>query len=283
MSPQSVQSRSPVRFGLPEHGVIVVESIHAYPFRMDRESHPFNELFFVLRGQCRLEAEGLSKPSFLQEGSWFPVESGVSHRLEDTAKTTLMIAAFTNDFVERDPERAGVWRNLKKLRSAPPAPLEHQRERLQRILRTIMAEQAMARPGAPTMIASLVDQLLVTLLRMPQTSAQPDSHERVEAVLRDLTERFHEPWTLEEAARLAHLSRRRFTQLFRDISGTSFNTMLTKLRLEYAAGLIERGENSIAGAAFSSGFGDLSHFYRAFRAHYGMSPGRWATDHNHIT
>jgi AraC family L-rhamnose operon regulatory protein RhaS len=244
---------------------------------MDRESHPFNEIFLVLRGQCRLEVEGLSNPAFLKEGSWFPVRSGLAHRLEDTASTTLMIVAFSEEFVKRDPERARVWQALSSISSAPPVPFDHQRDRLGRLLRGIMAEQAMERPGAPAMIAGLVDQLLVTVLRQPKTSAHPDSVERVQSVLQEVSERFHEPWTVEDAARLAHLSRRRFTQLFREVSGTSFNDLLTRLRVEYAAGLIARGENSIAGAAFSSGFGDLSHFYRAFRAHYGAPPGRWAS------
>lgn len=277
VSPPNTPFRTPVRFRLPRHGVVVVESVHAHQFRMERESHPFNELFLVLRGQCRLEVDGLPRTAFLQEGSWFPVRSGLAHRLEDTASTTLMIVAFSDDFVHRDPERARVWHALSSITSALPVPFDHQRERLRRLLRGIMAEQAMERPGASTMIIGLVDQLLVTMLRLPKTSAHPDSLERVHSVLQEVSERFHEHWTVEDAARLAHLSRRRFTQLFREVSGSSFNDLLTRLRVEYAAGLIARGENSIAGAAFSSGFGDLSHFYRAFRAHYGAPPGRWAS------
>ena len=277
MPPATIPLRAPVRFRLPEHGVVAVESIHAHQFRMDRESHPFNELFLVLRGQCHLEVDCLRNPVFLQEGSWFPVRTGMAHRLEDTASTTLIIVAFTDDFVKRDPGRARAWQSISSIASPPPVPFDHQRERIRRLLRGIMAEQAMERPGASVMIASLVDQLLVTVLRLPKTSAHPDSLERVQSVMQEVCERFHEPWPVEDAARLAHLSRRRFTQLFREVSGTSFNDLLTRLRVEYAAGLIARGENSIAGAAFSSGFGDLSHFYRAFRAHYGAPPGRWAS------
>jgi AraC-like DNA-binding protein len=49
---------------------------------------------------------------------------------------------------------------------------------------------------------------------------------------------------------------------------------LTGRRLDYARDLLQRGGNTITGAAFSSGFNDISHFYRLYRRRYGGPPGR---------
>ncbi len=41
-------------------------------------------------------------------------------------------------------------------------------------------------------------------------------------------------------------------------------------------GLLGEGRHSVIGAAFSSGYGDLSNFYRLFRQRHGLPPREWA-------
>jgi AraC-like DNA-binding protein len=72
------------------------------------------------------------------------------------------------------------------------------------------------------------------------------------------------------------MSRRHFSKLFRAVTGHSFLEELTSLRMRHAAVLLRAGTHSVLGAAFSSGYGDLSHFYRLFRAYHGKPPGAWA-------
>ncbi|UNK40934.1 helix-turn-helix domain-containing protein (plasmid) [Shinella sp. H4-D48] len=55
--------------------------------------------------------------------------------------------------------------------------------------------------------------------------------------------------------------------------GETFSQKLLKFRLgQSARNLIDRRFATISEAAYGAGFNDLSHFSRAFRAHYGMSP-----------
>ena len=58
-------------------------------------------------------------------------------------------------------------------------------------------------------------------------------------------------------------------------TGRTFLEQLTELRLTHAARLLEENRHSIIGAAFSSGYGDLSHFYRLFRHRFGQPPRTW--------
>ena len=65
------------------------------------------------------------------------------------------------------------------------------------------------------------------------------------------------------------------TYLARELTGRTFLEQLTELRLTHAATLLRDNRHSIIGAAFSSGYGDLSHFYRLFRARFGQPPRAW--------
>jgi AraC family L-rhamnose operon regulatory protein RhaS len=97
----------------------------------------------------------------------------------------------------------------------------------------------------------------------------------VGAVVREIEETFYDQWDLDKAAGRTGLSRRRFTDLFRDVSGKTFAEFLTGIRLSHAARLLEGGEHSVTGVIFSCGFNDVSHFYRLFRQRYGSPPGKW--------
>ena len=76
-------------------------------------------------------------------------------------------------------------------------------------------------------------------------------------------------------ARTLGLSRRRFTQLFRELAGESWQKRVSSLRMRYAADLLRSTSISIRSIAFECGYRDLSHFYRVFKQTHGMSPGQF--------
>jgi len=121
----------------------------------------------------------------------------------------------------------------------------------------------------------LVRRLLVTLARLPAEMPADLATRRVANVVRELAETFYEPWSLDRACARAGMSRRHFSKLFRVQAGRTFLEHLTELRLVHAAKLLEESRHSIIGAAFSSGYSDLSHFYRLFRARFGHPPRTW--------
>lgn len=84
---------------------------------------------------------------------------------------------------------------------------------------------------------------------------------------------FREDLRVEQLAELACYHPKYFIRKFREAMGISPHGYLVRCRLEAACGRLLLGE-SVADTAEYSGYGDVKSFSRAFRRHFGMSPGR---------
>ncbi len=269
-------SSKPVSMAIPPGGVLAAESVHSRQFRMSMEKHPFYELYYVYKGSLSYFEEGMVDPISLPQGSFYAIDKGRLHRASDQTDVILLLLGLSAPFVDQEPERAVLWRSLRSRSGAILIPEDHERQRIEAAFRTMLAEQAVSRPGGAMMIEAEANRILVTLARLPDDCTMSSSHTRVASVLRRMEETFFDEWDMDAAARSAHLSRRRFSSIFRDVSGSSFLDKRNELRLDHAAQLILERRHSIIGAAFSSGFGDLAHFYRLFRRRFGAPPGEWA-------
>ena len=73
------------------------------------------------------------------------------------------------------------------------------------------------------------------------------------------------------------LSPKQVQRLF-ERTGTTFAEFVLEQRLLYAHSLLGNPgtrQQKIATVAYSTGFGDLSYFNRAFRRRFGMTPSEW--------
>jgi transcriptional regulator GlxA family with amidase domain len=122
---------------------------------------------------------------------------------------------------------------------------------------------------------TMLNRLLCELAGGLEEPRSERPSERVRAFLEELPRRVHEPWSLDRAAAGVGISRRRFSELFRDAAGDSFVTTVQKLRVKSVQDLLATEAHSIVGAAYACGFEDLAHFYRVFRRHTGVAPGAW--------
>jgi len=78
--------------------------------------------------------------------------------------------------------------------------------------------------------------------------------------------------SLEEFARLCHRSVSSFKRDFKKLYNVSPGKWLLNKRLEYSALLLKNSDSSITQIVFECGFEDLSHFSRAFKEKFGVSP-----------
>ncbi len=79
--------------------------------------------------------------------------------------------------------------------------------------------------------------------------------------------------SLNDFASLAYRSLSSFKRDFQDYYGTTPGRWLTDKRLQYAKRLLETTDKKISEVAFESGFENASHFTRAFKEKYTITPG----------
>jgi AraC family L-rhamnose operon regulatory protein RhaS len=267
----------PLAISMPATGVVFAESVHTGDFQMAPRIDRFHKLLYVLRGAVRCAETGRTA-ELAAAGTLLVIPAGVEHQLQDERSSTLLLLCVTPDFLRTDPELPKLWRDLTarpERRLALSRPTQHQ---VESAWRRAMLEAVHRRPGALTLHRALAAQILVTLVRLPAPQPASAPHTRVAAVARELEGTFYDEWNLDRAAVRAGVSRRHFSQLFRQACGRTFWEHLTELRLAHAARLLRQGDHSVTGVVFSCGFGDLSQFYRLFRAKYKQPPRSWAVE-----
>ncbi|GAA1975871.1 hypothetical protein GCM10009718_10030 [Isoptericola halotolerans] len=88
----------------------------------------------------------------------------------------------------------------------------------------------------------------------------------------------HDParsWTLEELARIAHLSRSSLGERFRVALGTSPLQFVRQVRMHRSRQLLADDDRSVTHVAFAVGYGSVAAFSRAFTSVHGMTPRCW--------
>ncbi len=106
-----------------------------------------------------------------------------------------------------------------------------------------------------------------------------DRRDKVEAMVRFISERFADDIAVSDVAAVAGLHPNYAMQLFKRTLGLTIADYVTRNRLDTAQALLVSSEDDIAGVAFASGFGSLSRFYEAFHARFAMSPAKFRKLH----
>lgn len=98
-------------------------------------------------------------------------------------------------------------------------------------------------------------------------------HEPASTSLRQIMEaNFYYNLSLETYAQLCNRSLSAFKRDFQKVYQTTPGKWLLAKRLTYARGLLQNPSKTVSEVAYESGFENLSHFSRVFRAHFGAPP-----------
>ncbi|MGL5819792.1 MAG: helix-turn-helix domain-containing protein [Phycicoccus sp.] len=102
--------------------------------------------------------------------------------------------------------------------------------------------------------------------------AEAGSRAAVEAGIGYIFENLTGDIRLGVAARLAYMSEPTFSKYFKSATGTTFSTMVKKLRIAHARRLLDTTDQPIAQVAASSGYHNMANFNRQFLAEVGTTP-----------
>lgn len=105
-----------------------------------------------------------------------------------------------------------------------------------------------------------------------KASHAPSEQKRISDVLAFVVENFQQEIVLEKAAAVAGLTPTAFCKYFKRTTRKTFMETVLDYRLNHAVQQLVQTDQSVAGIAFESGFGDVSHFFKKFKGRYGISP-----------
>jgi len=163
-------------------------------------------------------------------------------------------------------------------------PLMHLRgvERLSTLVRLIGDESAGMRAGRDHMLSRLVEALLIEALRAKPDAEAPAGLLRgladvqLARAIRQMHGQIARPWTVDQLASTAALSRSAFFERFTRTLGVPPMEYLLGWRMTVAKDLLRNQDLGVAEVARRVGYGSSSAFSIAFSRHVGMPPSQFA-------
>lgn len=99
----------------------------------------------------------------------------------------------------------------------------------------------------------------------------------IQPLLIHLSNHFHEPLTVEEAARICCVTPNYFCHLFKKTTGKTLIEYVNMLRIHEACRLLQLNRYSIQEVAYKVGFSNLTYFGRMFKRITAMTPSVYIT------
>jgi AraC family transcriptional activator of pyochelin receptor len=107
------------------------------------------------------------------------------------------------------------------------------------------------------------------------SSKAGDAHSKIARILRVLATNIEEVPSLDDLAEAVGMSRFQLSRTFHKVVGMSIRDYVRDLRLKRACALLTTARHSITNIALQCGFYDSSHFAKAFRRRFGITPSEF--------
>jgi AraC-like DNA-binding protein/mannose-6-phosphate isomerase-like protein (cupin superfamily) len=260
---------------LPDNGVLVESRLERPASANIAHRHNNLSILYVVSGQGIIEFDNKKFP--VNADSVITLEKEKVHKLSDKPRKAMTVFS-----IYFDTKISGLNKYIVDYLFASTEPFTlplYHSENIKRYLRQILYEQNIKPPGYKLSIKQILSLAILQIyrarlgqLKQKTSESPPSSSERVKAVLDFIAHNSHEQYGLADAARLAKVSQRQFTNLCRNFTGESFIKFLNSIRCKNAAELLKQTNKPIAAIAFEIGYEDLSTFYRAFKRIYKSSP-----------
>src|SRR3954453_4076120 len=154
---------------------------------------------------------------------------------------------------------------------------------LEAILRRMVSEAALERPGQRVALSRLTEVLFVEVLRSWIASLSPGqggwlgaiSDPQIGPALKLIHENPERPWTLSDLGQRVGLGRSAFPARFTRLVGQPMHRYVIERRMAEAAFLLETSAEPIPRIASRVGYETAAAFSKLFHRHPGLSPGRY--------
>lgn len=204
----------------------------------------------------------------LAAGSMLVMPPGQPHREEAAQPADSYLLRFTHGTARRDV-RETLSMSLRG----------EDRGTAERVLDSLVLEQDGRGRGRDRMIAALLDELMVWVLRWSERTRESEGGRGARARVRDVADMLRRSpgarFTVADLARRALLSRSRFAELFNEETGASPIEFHRRAQMEKAVEFSQYTDLSWAQIARQLGYDDPAYFSRAFKRVMGASPSQY--------
>ena len=271
---------TPVKIQMPEYGIRAFSSMHGKDFSMPMEHDSFYELFFIHQGRgiCKTNTGEIQ----LVPNTLVLIHPEQPHQLIDDKKSPLSLYGVCfnpHQLNQYKDERELIEMFSSKMKKAGAVVFrnDYSVKTITDHIKEILFEQTERKMGYIPKVRHTLLSMLVTLTRTKSDAFSKNvKADPIDVSLEYISRNFYKPLVVHELATGCGLSTRRYTDLFKQKTGKTCINYINTLRLEYAQKRLQTNPD-INMAMLDSGFYDLSHFYKLFKKHTGLTPKQFIT------
>ncbi len=153
--------------------------------------------------------------------------------------------------------------------------LDSSRE-IEQLIRKMEKEYQREDSNYRNMIKLYLQALLICISRLSADKAGRNKKKSIgHYVEHIIDEHFREDINLATLAKKIGMTRSHLCRTFKQVNGKTIMARLLERRLTEAENMLRTPKYTITEICFGCGFNNLSYFYRAFTARYGVSPGSY--------
>jgi len=192
-------------------------------------------------------------------------------------RAVLACGAYKLDITRQHPLLAGMPEVIH-------LPAASQQPALRTAIAQLTSEMDDPGPGSDSIVAALIDLLLLLIMRAWYQDMTADhakgwtaavTDPAIAPALRAIHSDPGHPWTVEELSRASGLSRAAFAKRFTAVLGEPPLGYLTSWRMTAAGRLLRETDATLAVVAERAGYRSEFAFAKAFKREYGVAPGSY--------
>jgi AraC family transcriptional regulator len=233
-------------------------------------------LVFLFGGSLQYETKAAK--GALQPGNFLLMNPGSNGKFT-TREATIISLGMAASLVVDCSVRTGLWGTTSDILLRSSETLID--STMTRLAEDLTRELVEADRGHEAVIAALVEQIAIHLLRHYSTFRRSDTLElsrvglidrRIRRAVELMVAQLDQELSLKDLAAASYLSPFHFARLFKKLTGTTPHAYLAALRTATAQKLLAETDLSITEIGVRVGYSSPSHFSRGFRQATGLTP-----------